>query len=241
MSTRLNVAQQYFDKTQAMLSRIVATQMDAMERSAVCIADAVQRDGIVYSLGAGHSLSVAAETYFRAGNLANCDVVHDRTFARAERLPGYAQALLDSYPITARDLLIVISHSGRNALPVEAALIARERGIFTIAITSLDHSRRVKSRAPQNLRLFEACDLVIDSCAEFGDAAVPLSAGTPLFAGPTSTIAGCFIVNSIIAISAQVLLDRGVAPPLFRSDNVDGGDEANAPLFRFLRDRIRGL
>ena len=119
------------------------------------------------------------------------DVLYEKTFGRAERLPGYARVLLDSYPITSHDVLLIVSNSGRNALPVEMAIEARERGIATIAITSLEHSRAVGARHASGLRLFEACDVVIDNCGVAGDAALELDGiGEPVRVGPTSTRSG---------------------------------------------------
>lgn len=71
-------------------------------------------------------------------------------------------------------MLVIVSNSGRNALPVEMALEARGRGIATIAVTSLEHSRAVAPRRPGGQRLYEICDVVIDNCGVAGDAAVEL-------------------------------------------------------------------
>lgn len=236
----LNAAQRYHNHVRGILDRI-ALQSDRLSHAARLIADTIQRDGIIYSLGSGHSLLIAAEFYFRAGGLAHFDVIHDRTFGRAERLSGYAQVLLDSYPIGPSDLLVVASNSGRNPLPVEIALLARERGVTTVAITSLEHSRSVSSRAPCGARLFEACDVVIDNCGIPGDAVVDLGNGEPLRVGPTSTLTGVFIANCLVSLAAEELLRRGIRPPVFTSANVDGGDADNQRLLAMMKQRIRGL
>jgi uncharacterized phosphosugar-binding protein len=237
----MNFPRQYFQQTQSTLCRILETQMSVLERASSLVADTIQRDGIIYTLGSGHSLMVAVELYYRAGGLVNFDVLHDRTFGRAERLPGYARTLLESYPVKAADLIIVVSNSGRNCLPVELALEARQRGISTIGITSLAHSRSVTARTPQGLRLFEVCDLVIDTGVGPGDASIELAPGHPLRVGPLSTMAGIFIANCISGMTAQLLLERGFDPPVFTSANCDGADERNRPLLDFQRERIRGM
>jgi uncharacterized phosphosugar-binding protein len=237
----MNVAQQYFQKTQSVLCKIVETQMEALDRASSLVADTVERDGIIYTLGSGHSLMVAAELYYRAGGLVNFDVIHDRTFGRAERLPGYARTLLESYPVGQKDAMIIVSNSGRNCLPVEMALEARQRGIPTIGITSLAHSRSVAPRTPQGVRLFEVCDLVVDTGTELGDASVEIAPGSPIRVGPTSTVAGIFIVNCISGMAARKLLERRFDPPVFLSANYDGADEQNQRLLEFMRRRIRGL
>jgi uncharacterized phosphosugar-binding protein len=241
MPVEENIAQQYLRAVQGILCRIVESQMTALQEAARKVAETVQSDGIIYTLGSGHSLTVAAELYFRAGGMAHFDVIQDCTFGRAERLSGYARVLLDSCPITSRALLIIVSNSGRNALPVEMALEARERRIPIIGITSLAHSRAVDSRALEGVRLFEVCDLVIDTCGAPGDAAIELAPGHPARVCPTSTLAGIFIVNSISGMAARLLLERNFDPPVFSSANLDGADERNRTLLEFMRARIRGL
>jgi uncharacterized phosphosugar-binding protein len=236
----MNAAQRYHDQVRQILERITL-QSDALLKGARLIADTIERDGIVYSLGSGHSLLIAAEFYFRAGGMAHFDVIHDRTFGRAERLSGYAEVLADAYPIGPSDLLIIASNSGRNPLPVEMAVLARARGIATIGITSLEHSRSVSSRTPGGARLFEVCDVVIDNCGVPGDAVLDLGNGQPVRVGPTSTLAGVFIANSLVSLAAEELMRRGIHPPVFVSANVDGGDARNQRLLEIMKQRIRGL
>lgn len=237
----MGVAERYYKKTQEILERVVETQMPLLKRAATLIADTIQRDGIIYALASGHSSTIAAELYFRAGGLANFDVIHDKTFGHAERLPGYAKALLEGYPIDSNDLLIIISNSGRNELPVEMALEAKTRNITTIGITSLAYSRAVSSRTVSGLRLFEICDVVIDNCGVLGDAALGIGPDESVRMCPTSTLAGVFIANCIAAMAAEELLDRKAAVPVFVSANLDGGDEHNRKLKDFMRKRVRGL
>lgn len=237
----MNAAEKYHENARELLDRILTTQIAAIQRAASLVADTVDRDGLVYTLGSGHSLLIAAEFYYRAGGLANFDVIHDKTFGRAERLSGYAALLLESYPISNNDLLFIASNSGRNALPVEMAIEAKKRGVTTVAITSVEHSRSVSSRAPSGQRLFEVCDLVIDNCGVKGDASVAVGSGSDMTVGPTSTLAGVFIANCVVGLAVEELVRRGIRPPLFRSANIDGADADNERLLAFLRQRVRGL
>jgi uncharacterized phosphosugar-binding protein len=233
---------EYYANVRAVLERVVATQAPCIQEAARLVAATVERDGLIYGFGSGHSMLPALEIYFRAGGLACVDVLYEKTFGRAERLPGYARVLLDSYPITSRDVLVIVSNSGRNALPVEMAIEARGRGIATIAITSLEHSRAVAARHASGLRLFEACDVVIDNCGVAGDAALELDGiGEPVRVGPTSTVAAAFIVNGIVASAVEQLLASNIRPPVFSSMNLDEGDAINRPLLARYKERIRGL
>jgi uncharacterized phosphosugar-binding protein len=227
---------------QETMTLIAETQMSALTTAASWIADAVATGNLIYTLGSGHSLLIATELYYRAGGLANFDVIHDKTFGRAERLPGYGKLLLESYPISSNDLLILVSNSGRNELTVEMALEAKARGIRTIAITSLAHSLAVSPRTVSGMRLCEVADLVIDNCGKPGDASLELdSPNGNISVAPTSTAAGIFIANSMVALAVQELIDRNFDPPVFASANVDNGDTKNQMLLEFLRERVRGL
>ena len=232
--------QEYQEKVFTVLEKIKATQGEAIEKAAQVCAETIANDGVVRVLGSGHSLITALEGYYRAGGLAAVDVIYDPGFGRAERLPGYAEILLQKYPISGKDVIVVVSNSGRNALPIEVALEAKKRGIRTIALTSLSHSQAVSSRHPSGKRLFEIADVVIDNCCQAGDAAVDI----PGIAGPvgaTSSVACTFIINSILVQTDEDLVKMGVDPPVFLSANLDGTDEHNQRLVDRYRSRVVGL
>jgi uncharacterized phosphosugar-binding protein len=234
-----DLVNEYSGRVQAILNRIVETQMDALETAAGLMAETIEKSGLIYTFGSGHSELVATEFYFRAGGLACCDVIHEKTFGRAERLPGYASVVLDGYPISSRDLMIVISHSGRNPLPVEMAQIAQQRGIKVIGITSLEHSRSVAPRQAGGEHLFEACDVVVDSCCPAGDALIEMK--DDIRVGAASTLAGVFIAQTLVCLTSEKLQDHGVRPPIFLSMNLDEGDRHNQTLLDKYYSRVRGL
>lgn len=235
----LDVSAWFHRHVKGSLDRIAATQTEVIQKAAGLVADAVAADHMLYAFGCGHSQSVATEFYYRAGGLALCDVIHDPTFGRAERISGYAEVLLESYPVTEGDVLIVISNSGRNPVPVEMALGAHRRGMTVVGITSLRHSRSVTPRPPLTKRLFEVCDLVIDNCSAAGDAALELTPG--LRVGATSTVTGAYISQDIISLAAAELLRRGIRPPIFVSKNLDQGDGHNEEVQALFRRRVRGI
>lgn len=222
------------------LETIRKTQGEPIRRAASLCAEVVADGEIIYLLGSGHSLLPAMEAYHRAGGLAPVDVIFDPTFGKAERLPGYAEILLDRYPVKRNGIIIIISNSGRNALPVEMALLAHERGLRTVGITSLAHSTREASRHPSGKRLYEIADVVIDNCGVFGDAILDLP-GVPGNVCPTSGVAGAFIVQSLIAETVALLQERGIVPPVLISANITGGDEHNRQVEERYAGRIRGL
>jgi uncharacterized phosphosugar-binding protein len=229
----------YAAAAQAVLERISRTQTDNLAKAAALIADTVARDRIVYTFGSGHSSLIATEFYYRAGGMACFDVIPDRAFAKAEHLEGYAESLLEAHPIGAGDAIVIISNSGRNPLPIEVAQEARRRGVATIGITAMDHSRQVSSRHSSGKKLYMLCDVVIDTCVPLGDAVAELEGGQRV--GAVSTLAGAFIASAITVQAAAECLRRGLDPKLFVSANTEDGRERNRALLEFVKTRTRGL
>jgi uncharacterized phosphosugar-binding protein len=98
----------------------------------------------------------------------------------------------------------------------------------------------VASRHPSGKRLFEIADIVLDNCGEPGDATVRYE-GIQGTVGPTSLLAGAYIINSLACRVVELFLAQGLTPPVYLSANVPGGDEYNRELEVRYRGRIRGL
>jgi len=55
---------------------------------------------------------------------------------------------------------------------------------------------------------------------------------------PASTIAGAYIIQTILSTAIKIMLDKGFAPPVFLSGNLEGGDEHNKRLIEKYKNRI---
>jgi uncharacterized phosphosugar-binding protein len=211
------------------------------------VAVTLQRDGLVYVFGSGHSHMFAEEAFYRAGGLARiCPVLkppymlHEGATesTRLEREPGHADDVLAGYQLDGdRDCMIVVSNSGVNALPVEVASTARDRGLPVIAITSVAYASSVQRPGP---RLHEVADIVVDNHCPPGDALVEVSPELPRM-GPGSTVAGLFLLNSILLAAAGEQLAAGSTPEIYLSSNMPGAKERNAALTARLRPSIPHL
>lgn len=210
------VAGQVRDAALDALGRLDLAPVAAAARE---LAPRIRAGGLLHVLGAGHSQLLALEGFYRAGGPAWLHPLYDQRLSTArgvrvttyERSPGLGRELVDG--LDEGGALLVVSTSGRNAVPVEAAESAAAAGLLTIAITS---------RAPGN-RLAAAVAHVLDSAVPPGDAVVPVG-GVRM--GPVSTVAGAVLLHGLLA-ETETLLGGG---HVLISNNVEGGDRHNAAL-----------
>ena len=221
-------AKRYLAEALRVVQSVVTRQSEAIEQAGAEVARALRDGRKLWAFGTGHSHMIAEEIYSRAGGLDGVGAVLEPSLmlhegpqksSQLERLPGLAAVLLGERDIGRGDVVVVASNSGRNAVPVEFAEQARERGATVVAVTSLAHSTSVPSRAPSGRRLCEVADIVIDNCGAPGDAAVDLPDGQRV--GATSTVTGALIVQAIVCEAADRLVAAGITPPVLRSFNVD--------------------
>ena len=146
------------------------------------------------------------------------------------------QAILACYRIEAPDVFLIASNSGVNAAIVEVAQRAKEHGHELVALTSLEHTRRMQSRHPSGKKLYEYADIVIDNCGPFGDTLLELPGGGK--ACSISSLSGVLIEQMLTAETIGNLLTRGIDPPIFISANVPGGIEQGEKLRQRYAGRI---
>jgi uncharacterized phosphosugar-binding protein len=221
-------AEEYFGKALAIAQQAAETQLGAIRLAAGLVADALAGGKRFWVFGTGHSHALAEELYGRAGGLADVRAIlepglmlHEglQKSSLLERLPGLAGVLLEINQLESGDVVLIASNSGRNAVPVEFALGARERGAQVVALTSMAHTTATTSRAPGGQRLFETADVVIDNCGVPGDALVEVP-GSPERTGATSTMIGAMLLQALTVEVVTRLAERGETPNVLRSLNV---------------------
>jgi uncharacterized phosphosugar-binding protein len=233
-----SLSMQYLAILQAKLSAAISEQQALIQSAAAQIAASLRQGGLLYVFGSGHSHLLAEELYVRAGGLAPVHAIlapelmlhEDVDYAsRLERLPQYADTVLKDLHWRSGDVLLVISNSGSNGLPVEVALRGRQSGLLVIALTSVSFSSSIDARHPSGRRLFETANLVLDNYGQPGDACLQVPGVEPL-CGPTSTAVGAALLHALMAETIGRLAQEGLAPPVFVSgnfsNNVGAGLEA---------------
>ena len=162
----------YLDFVISKLEEVKKTQITKIEKASDLIVESCIRDGRFYIFGSGHSHMIAEELYIRAGGLAYVKAIlppelmlHEMPNKRThlERMDGYAKSMLELHKVDSNDTLMVISNSGRNSVPVEMCLHAKEIGANVIALTSLKHTMEVSSRHKSGKNIYQIADVVIDN------------------------------------------------------------------------------
>lgn len=236
---------EYSQKIQNQINKIVDTQKTSLQKAAKIFARTIVEDRIIHTFGTGHSHMIGLELFTRAGGLANVNSMLDSTVlsvegarrgAEIERVPGVAKIVWDRYQIDAEDIMLLISNSGRNAMPIEMAMLAREKGLTTIGITSLEQSARYPSRHPSGKKLYELVDVVIDNCVPSGDVLMEIEGYRT---GPASSLSGMLIVNLVATEACKIAVAQGAKLPIYYSQNIDG--YSNEELYGLYEDRIEHL
>jgi uncharacterized phosphosugar-binding protein len=240
-------AKTYLDTAQNAIKDIAAGQQDNIRKVADLMVNAVIAGNSIFSFGASHSFILTEEMVYRTGGLMLINPIYPHGMntlvrpmtltSQLERVPGLGAELLKGSPAQAGDLLILASVSGRNAVIIDMAMAAKEKGLHVVGITSLAYMSGVKSRHPSGKKLLDFCEILIDNGAPYGDASVAVP-GFPQKVGPLSSLTGIAIVNALVSEVVAQLVKQGVKPPVFMSANVDGGDEYNAKLLAENRHRI---
>jgi uncharacterized phosphosugar-binding protein len=230
-----------------MMDSLIKNETEKIRLASVKIAEKLIGGGILYAFGTGHSHCVAEEMCGRAGGLAPVDAILESSLIGAtgfnksqllERLCGFAEPILEHRGVTDRDALLIISNSGRNSVPVELAIKAKERKVLTIGITSIRHSKYAGPLNKYNKCLYDIVDIAIDNQGVVGDACIRLD-GMEQQICSTSNIMSSFIAQLICGQICEIMLERGIEPPVLLSGNLDGADEKNKKLFDKYKGRVK--
>lgn len=240
---------EYLRNIQNLLEKLENTQEQVIEQVAEVCADCIYNGGLLYFFGTGHSHMICEEPFYRAGGLASIYpiletdlMLHEGASKSSsyERLEGLGNVVVSHTPLGKGDVLFLISNSGRNCAIIDAALEAKKRGAVTVAITSMNHTTNVASRHSSSLNLYQVCDFVLDNGGIVGDASVSLD-GLPQKIAPTSSVIDITLVNLVLVNTVELLLQKGMTPPVFTSANTDQGDSANKNILETYKSRIPSL
>jgi len=189
---------EYKQKVTELFDELVHINEDSLKMAIDLFAEAIVEDHMIHTFGTGHSHMIGLELFVRAGGLANVNAILDSTVmtaegarrsAEIERISGFSKVIWDQHKIQKSDVFLVISNSGRNAMPIEMAELAKANGNKVIAITSVAQSKKYPTRNSKHRKLYEIADVVLDNAVPPGDGLLQI--GNEL-TGAASTLSGCF-------------------------------------------------
>ena len=238
----MSVAARYVEVLIERLAEVRATQIEAIDRAAEACANSIAAGKLVFSFGTGHGALPALEMFPRTGTIVGFRPIVESTMISFHRVwgdmgarqyrfihavEGYGKAILRSHRLDPTDSIVLFSHSGVNAVILDIALGAKEKGLTVIAVTSLPHSSASPSRHSSGKRLFEVADILIDTRASLSDATIRIE-GLDAPVGANSTSVAIAIAHAIVSATAEKLVQRGIQPLVMVNPNTAGKKDANA-------------
>lgn len=248
-------AQIYLEKAKALVEDIESTQLSAIREAARRMADSIEVGRAVHLFGSGHSVIPVLDIFPRYGSFVGFHPIMDprlmwfnivgpggaRELLWLERTEGYVANILQSYHLDPRDTMLIFSHGGLNAAPIEMALAAKAQGLTVVAVTSLANHRISAATHSSGQRLADVADIVIDNCVAPEDAAVAID-GRPEKVAAMSTVAAIAISMALVAEVGQELAARQVPLSIFVSPNVtEVGSDHNQRVFQQYTSFIRRI
>jgi uncharacterized phosphosugar-binding protein len=239
-----NGIDRYLQAVKELETRVIENQRKRLSEVAQQMAETTRRDQRIFLFGTGHSHMLAEEGFYRAGGLANVVpmlvehlMLHQLPSlgSRLERTPGLVELILERYGPEPGEMLFVFSNSGVNRLPVEMALRAREKKLFVVGVSSFEYA----SEAPLSdlgQRLDQSVDVALDNGGLPGDALLELE-NFPWRVAPSSTVMCTLLWNCLVSETARLLVESGIAPPIYVSLNVAGAAAHNEALLNKWRPR----
>lgn len=239
---------EYAELLTSVINKIKNNEREKIKAAAEIVKDVISSDGLIYVFGCGHSHILSEETFYRAGGLACVSpifyeplMLHEGAALSSvlEKTPGLAADVLANVHFTEADMLICVSSSGINSVPVELADAVCRSGIRVVGVSS-DEYLSQEAHNPLGKHLQAVCTLCINNYVPHGDACLSIE-GLPVKMTPASTVASSYIINSILAEGTQLASAAGIEVPVYMSGNIPGGAEFNKKLIERYSKRIACL
>ena len=243
--------QQYNEIVTSAMSDIIRDEETSILQAAELLSDKVLEGRLVNIYGAGgHSAIGAMEIFWRAGGIAQINAMFPvgtnivSAGPTTAKIEGYAPYILNFYDVYKDDVLILVNFYGLNITAVDVALEAKERGVKLVTVNAHAFARRVpkdfKWRHPSKKDINDLADVAVDNHVPYPDAILKVP-GLAEEITPTATILTCFTLNLIMSETIRLMVEKGVKPEIWVSNNIPGCDEHNKPIHDKYRHRIHHL
>ncbi|MGE7841245.1 sugar isomerase domain-containing protein [Lysinibacillus sp. NPDC093712] len=233
----------YFHELQRLLDLVLEQENTLLAEAAQMIVSRLQSGGIVQLFGCGHSHLLAQDAFYRAGGLVPVRPITIEpltlhagalTSSKNEKDPTIIVRHKDEFQFQENDICIVISTSGRNNAPIEAALLAKQSGILVMSMQSLEYCEQ-PTRHISGKRLEDVVDVVINTHIPVGDG---LLHHQQMQYAPASTVIGSAILQALFSHVIESLADCQEVLPVFESNNVESNKHHNELMIANYQSRI---
>lgn len=249
----MSIVGRYHEEIKTILSRVHAERA-SIDAAAELMSEAIIENRLIYvGNGGAHSTMGLEELFYRAGGLACVSPMFDEAVClingairatKIERAPEYGRTVVSNYGVGRGDVVIITTSVGITSMAIDEALAVKEVGAKLIAITSTAFAEQTPAghaaRHSSNENLHELADVFINCHVPYGDAVLSLPGFRHSFA-PSSTAALSFAGNALVIRTIEMLTERGSEPPVWRSSNTPGGDQANQHLIEEYGPRVKHL
>jgi uncharacterized phosphosugar-binding protein len=248
----MNASLAYLQEAKAILERIQATQLEAIQRAAEIFTQSISNAGLVHMFGSGHSRIFVEEMFPRHGSFPGFHPIVElsltyhnpvvgsngqRQAMFLEHIEGFGNVILRNFVFQTPDSFLIYSNSGVNEVVIDVALEARRQKLPVVAVVSLDHCLAVPALHSSGKRLPDLADVTIDNCTPAGDALIRIE-GLEDPVGPGSTIGAAAVTNMIKCAVAENLTRLG-KPPIVLTSSYFIGSEASKVRFDETYDDYR--
>jgi uncharacterized phosphosugar-binding protein len=235
----MNVIKTYIDKCRGIADKVQA-QEEKIATVAKWFAQSILDGRVVHAFGTGHSRIMVEELWPRYGSFPGFNPIvelsltyhNNVTGANGQRqamflenIHGFAERILRNFGVDEKDTALIISSSGCNLVPVEMAELFQRKRIRVVALVTLDHLNRTRSKREDGKKLVDFADLILDSGAPAGDSMIKIE-GLETPVSPGSTVGGIMIINSIKAEVARLLTEAGHPPKVLTAPAIIGDEKA---------------
>lgn len=245
---------EYLSRITEVISKIRETQKEKIERAAAAFAKSIKSGGRVYMFGSGHSVIPVLDIFPRYGSFVGFYPIYDprlmwsnvvgpggaRELLWLEQREGYAKVVLSSYELKPVDSILIFSHGGLNAAPIEMGIEAKKSGLTVASVSSLANYKHAAAKHSTGRKLADVSDIAIDNCVPPEDALIP-GDGIPEKFAAGSTVASVSIAMTLVSETGRLLLKEGVRPNTFVSPNVGLSPDHNEQVFKeYMRNVFHG-
>lgn len=242
----------YLDEMKTLADKLQQNK-ESIKKAAKKAAETIKNGNWVQLFGSGHSVIPIMDCFPRYGGFVGFYPIMDprlmwttvsgpggaEELLWLERQEGYMDVFLQHHTWNKNDVLIVVSHGGQNAAPVDITLSAKKAGLYVIAITSEENHLNKPATHSSGKKIGDLADLTIFNGVSSEDAVVPIP-NVKGKVGGLSTLSAIAIIQSIVSETAKELSAMGYVVKPFASPNVEGiNKNHNEEVYVEFRNRLK--